>query len=146
MSDIEIIVYGEPGPQGSKRHVGKGIMVESSKKVKPWREAVVYAAREAMAGRPALTGPVVLEMVFTVRKPKSAPKRRRIWPATKPDLSKLARSTEDALTTAGVYEDDARIVEYARLAKVFPLEDRAALDVPGVIIAVRSVKEEESWK
>lgn len=142
---VEFIVYGTPGPQGSKSFRGmskKGhaIMTESSAKVKPWREAVVYAAREAMAGRPPLQGPVVLEMVFTVRKPTSAPKRRRIWPATKPDLSKLARSTEDAMTTAGVYEDDARIVEYARLAKVFPLEDPAALDVPGVRIKVQQIE------
>ena len=33
-------VHGLPAPQGSKRHVGKGVMVESSKYVKPWREAV----------------------------------------------------------------------------------------------------------
>lgn len=108
--------------------------------VKPWREAIVYAAREAMAGRPALVGPVVLDMVFTLKKPVSAPKKRRVWPSTKPDLSKLARSTEDALTTAGVYEDDARIVEYGRLAKVFPGEDPAALDVPGVRITIRGVE------
>ena len=136
---VQITVYGEPGPQGSKRHVGNGVMIESSKKVKPWREAVVYAAREAMRGWPALTGPIVLRMVFTVRKPKSAPKRRRTFPATKPDLSKLARSTEDAMTTAGVYEDDARIVEYARLAKVYPMEDPDALDVPGVRITVHKI-------
>ena len=139
---IEFIVYGTPGPQGSKRHVGNGVMIESSKKVKPWREAVVYAAREAMAGRPALQGPIVLEMIFTVRKPVSAPKRRRIWPATKPDLSKYARSTEDAMTTAGVWKDDGQVVEYARLAKVFPLEDPAALDVPGVRVSVRVLEAE----
>ena len=30
-------VLGLPAPQGSKRHVGEGRMVESSKRVKPWR-------------------------------------------------------------------------------------------------------------
>lgn len=29
-------VIGLPAPQGSKKHVGHGVMVESSKKVKPW--------------------------------------------------------------------------------------------------------------
>ena len=47
---ITITVYGMPGPQGSKRFVGtrggRGVMVESSAKVKPWREAVKHAARE----------------------------------------------------------------------------------------------------
>ena len=52
---LTIKVYGIPGPQGSKKFCGvsksgRGIMVESSAKVKPWREAVKWAAREAMAG------------------------------------------------------------------------------------------------
>lgn len=46
---IAFDVYGEPAPQGSKRHVGGGRMIESSAKVKPWRQDVVAAAREAMA-------------------------------------------------------------------------------------------------
>jgi Holliday junction resolvase RusA-like endonuclease len=133
---IHFCVYGTPGPQGSKRFVGKGVMIESSKKVKPWREAVVWAAREV--GR-CVAGPVEVEMVFTVRKPASAPKRRKTWPSTKPDVSKLARSTEDALTDAGVWEDDARVVQYKRLAKVFPGEDVDALDVPGAVIRIRAL-------
>lgn len=129
-------VIGMPGPQGSKRHVGRGVMIESSRKVKPWREAVVWAAREAKGAAPALDQPLWLSMVFTLPKPASAPKRRRTWPDRKPDISKLARSTEDALTDAGLIRDDARIVEYVRLAKVFPGEDPDALDVPGVRIVV----------
>lgn len=33
-----------PAPQGSKRHVGKGVMVESCKNVKPWRLLVAKTA------------------------------------------------------------------------------------------------------
>jgi Holliday junction resolvase RusA-like endonuclease len=33
-----------PAPQGSKRHVGKGVLVESCRNVKPWRELVAQAA------------------------------------------------------------------------------------------------------
>jgi Holliday junction resolvase RusA-like endonuclease len=75
-------------------------------------------------------------MVFTLPKPKSAPKRRRSWPNRTPDVSKLARSTEDALTTAGIWADDARVVEYTRLAKVFPREDPDALESSGVVIEI----------
>jgi Holliday junction resolvase RusA-like endonuclease len=139
---ITIIVHGMPGPQGSKRHVGKGVMIESSKKVKPWRQDVVAAAVEAHKGAEALDGPLLVSMVFTLPKPKSAPKRRRTWADKKPDLSKLARSTEDALTTAGVIRDDARIVEYERLAKVFPGEDPDALSSPGVRITIRPMEGE----
>ena len=133
---VTIVAYGTPAPQGSKRHVGRGVMVESSKAVKPWREAVKTAALEVMDGRPALDGPLRVSMVFTVRKPTSAPKSRRTWPDRTPDLSKLCRATEDALTEAGVWTDDARVVAYDWLAKVFPGEDVGALHIPGVTVTV----------
>src|SRR5690348_16047198 len=98
---LRIVVIGTPGPQGSKRHVGHGRMIESSKKVKPWRQDVKAAALAVRGDRPPIDGPVIVRMVFTLPKPASAPKRRRTWPDKKPDLSKLARSTEDALTDAG---------------------------------------------
>jgi Holliday junction resolvase RusA-like endonuclease len=141
---VFIVVYGDPAPQGSKKFVGvingRGMLVESSKRVKPWRAEVERAAREAVNGAPPLDGNLVLRMVFTMPKPMSAPKRRRTWPNKKPDVSKLARSTEDALVTAGVIRDDARIVEYSRLAKVFPNEDREALSSSGVRIEIRTLE------
>jgi Holliday junction resolvase RusA-like endonuclease len=144
---VRLWVYGTPGPQGSKSFKGlaksgRAILAESSKKVKPWRQDVKAAAEDARAqlGGQPLDGPLVVRMVFTLPKPKSRPKTRKSWPDTKPDLSKLARSTEDALTDAGLWADDARVVEYARLAKVFPGEDEEALDAPGVRIAVYMLK------
>ncbi len=141
---VRLQVYGTPAPQGSKRHVGGGVMVESSKKVKPWREDVKAAAEHFILdwGQTArgrwvpLDCPLVVLMVFTMRKPASAPKRRRTMPDRTPDLSKLLRSTEDALTDAGLWADDARVVEYSRAAKVFPGEDRHALDRPGALIVI----------
>lgn len=145
-SVIKFTVYGQPGPMGSKRFVGlsksgKGLMIESSKAVKPWREAVKWAAIQS--GARGLDGPLWVSMVFTIKKPKSAPKRKRTWPCTKPDLSKLARSTEDAISDSGVWADDARVVEYLRLAKVYPGEDRDALDRPGCLITIMT--EAEAW-
>jgi crossover junction endodeoxyribonuclease RusA len=80
-------------------------------------------------------------MVFTLPKPSSAPKRTRTWPMRYPDLSKLLRSTEDALTTAGVWADDARVIEYRHLAKVYPGEHPDALDAPGAVIRVWRLNE-----
>jgi crossover junction endodeoxyribonuclease RusA len=145
---VIIIVYGDPAPQGSKKFVGtakgtgRGILVESSKRVKPWRQDVVAAAREAMSGFTMFDGPLVVKMVFTVPKPASAPKRRRTWPDKKPDVSKLARSTEDALVTAGAIRDDARIVGYTRLFKTYPNEDQDALKSPGVLIEIHPLLEQ----
>ena len=151
---LTIVAYGHPAPQGSKRHVGHGIMVESSKAVKPWRQDVKAAAerfiesqRDRGVAWSPLDGPLVVRMVFTFARPRShyrtgrnahllrdaAPAR----PSTKPDLSKLLRSTEDALTDAGLWRDDARVVDYRRAAKVWAGEDPLALNTPGVFITVR---------
>jgi crossover junction endodeoxyribonuclease RusA len=150
---LTIVAFGTPGPQGSKSFKGmtaKGnaLLVESSKKVKPWRRAVVDAAQWAcLVARKEhgldkwvpLDGPIEVSMVFTLRKPVSAPKRTRTWPTKYPDVSKLCRSTEDALTSAGVWCDDARVVRYRDLAKVFPGEDPAALAEPGVVVQIWQV-------
>lgn len=137
----DIVVYGNPAPQGSKSfkgvHGGRGVLVESSKKVKPWREDVKAAALAFIdPQRPwePLDGPLVARMVFTMRKPASAPKTRVTWPDRIPDLSKLVRSTEDALVDSGLIKDDARIVKYVDTGKVFPDEDPLALDTTGVRI------------
>ena len=41
---IIITAYGTPATQGSKRHIGKGIMVEASTRTRPWRETVTDTA------------------------------------------------------------------------------------------------------
>ena len=142
---IEFTVFGTPAPQGSKKFVGtdnagRGILVESSKKVKPWRMDVKEAAEAARKAHGCtLDGPLVVAMVFTVKKPGSAPKSRQTWPDRMPDLSKLLRSTEDAITDAGLWADDARVVRYDKLAKVFPGEDPDALAAPGVRVRISQV-------
>jgi len=136
---IEFDVYGIPAPQGSKRHVGNGRMIESSKKVKPWREAVKWAAFEAMAkgagGLCPMDGPLSVLLVFTLPKPKSAPKGRTTWPQRKPDLDKLIRATFDALTDAGVWGDDAQVVALMS-GKRFPNEGDDALSAPGCRVII----------
>jgi Holliday junction resolvase RusA-like endonuclease len=146
---ITITAYGLPAPQGSKRHVGRGVMIESSKKVKPWRQDVKHAAldtTEALDSWAILDGPLAVAMTFTFDRPKGHYRTGRnahllrgtapIRPAGMPDLSKLARSTEDALTGV-VWKDDARVVEYVRLGKWYAGTDADdVLPVPGCVIRV----------
>lgn len=138
MSFITITVHGMPAPQGSKRHVGRGIMIESSKKVKPWREAVKWAVLQQHEGV-RVSGPVILKIAFTLPKPK---KPMFQWPATKPDLSKLLRSTEDALTDVGLWDDDSRVIR-CEMSKVYPGQ-KGALGQPGAIIIVLPANEAAS--
>lgn len=140
-----VVVYGNPAPKGSKRafvnkRSGRVSLVESSKREKPWRQDVMEAALHARGGASALDGPLRMRLVFTVPKPKSAPKSRRTWPDRKPDVDKLLRSVLDALVSAGVIADDARVVDMTRLAKVFVGEDPEALDAPGARIAISEMR------
>ena len=136
---LRIVVRDTPAPQGSKRHVGHGRMVESSTKVKPWRESV-RAAALADGPRSPLRGPLRCWVTFTLRKPVSAPKTKRTWPVKYPDADKLLRSTLDALGSAGVWLDDAQVID-VRGVKVYPGEGVDALDVPGAVIDVQEITE-----
>lgn len=158
MESFEVVLRGRPAPQGSKRAIpafkGKGPgrewvanrQVEMSPHVKNWRDDVKTAAEKIIAdtGHVRYECPVRVSMVFTVDRAAKPRKGLRLWPAKMPDLSKLCRSTEDALSAAGVWKDDALVVEYTRLAKVYPGADPEALPVPGVRIIVIPVLEEEN--
>lgn len=83
-----------------------------------WREAVGWAARQAYKG-PVLDCLLVAQFVFYRQRPKahygtganaellknSAPAA----PGSKPDLAKLARAAEDAMSKV-IYTDDSKIV------------------------------------
>lgn len=126
---ISVWVAGVPAPQGSKRAYGAGRpggkirLIESSKRVAPWRTDV----REAFlsGGEPCRFLPgtaLVVKIVFVMPRPKATPKTRATPPAVKkPDLDKLERAVLDALTSAGVYADDSQVVAlhgYKRLAEL----------------------------
>jgi Holliday junction resolvase RusA-like endonuclease len=115
---ITIEVRGLPAPQGSKRHVGRGIMVESSRAVGPWREAVRAETYKAISDG-GLQGAVHVDITFYLTRPRghygtgrnaerlrdSAP----AWPSGRPDVDKLARSVLDGLTAGGAWRDDAQV-------------------------------------
>lgn len=107
---VRVFVAGLPAPQGSKRHVGRGVMVESSKRLKPWREDVRQGVLAVLGDAPPLDGPCIVRLTFWLPRPKSHPKTRRTLPVTTPDLDKLARGVLDALTSAGAIRDDSIVV------------------------------------
>lgn len=115
---VDVFVPGRPAPQGSKRYLGqrggKGITVESSKAVAPWRADVREAlldddgqpCRRAEAGTPIA---VLLE--FVMPRPASTSKRRTPPAVKRPDLDKLIRAVLDAVGSAGVWHDDSQVVD-----------------------------------
>ena len=114
---IAFRVAGIPAPQGSKRafrnkYTDRIQMIESSKKVGPWRQNVAGEAARHLE-RP-LTRKVKLTLAFSFLRPTShltgAGKLRKGAPAVpSPDLDKLIRSTLDGLT--GIVIADDKLVE-----------------------------------
>ena len=114
---ISFVVYGLPAPQGSKRHVGNGVMVESSKAVKPWRQDVKHAALAAIPRDWNMVGPMAVNVVFRFKRPQGHIGKRGLKPsapehctsARAGDVEKLVRATHDALTGIA-FDDDRQVV------------------------------------
>lgn len=124
---IEFHILGEPAPGGSKRYVGhrkgKPLLVDDCKRNGKWRDMVALLAKNHMQKNPDLKMfegvPLEVQFTFYVRRPKSHFKTNVSYgllrddapdfPVVKPDVLKLARSTEDALTGIA-WDDDARVV------------------------------------
>jgi Holliday junction resolvase RusA-like endonuclease len=133
---LSFLCPGVPQPGGSKKgffnpKIGRVVIVEDAKRNAPWRAVVTLAAQTAVQAFHGtintpdptttfpLTGPLAVRFKFTFPRPTghfgsgrnasnlkpSAPP----WPATRPDCTKIIRSTEDALTGI-LWADDARIV------------------------------------
>jgi crossover junction endodeoxyribonuclease RusA len=120
VNELQFFVPGKPVAQGSKRHVGHGIMVEMLKDLAPWRQAIAeYAKIEAKGEQ--LLGPLWLRAIFWFPRPashfgtgrnqgnlkESAPEFRD----SNPDIDKLLRALCDGLTASGVIRDDRYIVK-----------------------------------
>lgn len=90
-------------------------MVESSRAVGPWREAVRAETQRAMTEpviRAPFGGPLSVILVFSLPRPASLPKKVR-HPVRRPDLDKLARAVLDGLTAGGAWKDDSQVVRLA---------------------------------
>ena len=135
-----IEVSGEPAPQGSKRYVGRGILLETSKKLKPWREAVRSETQRIIPS--PLTGGVAVRITFRYARPKShfgtgrnagvlKDWARNALHTKAPDIDKTARSVLDGLTEGGAFLDDSQVYRLA-LYKRF-IKDG---EKPGALIVV----------
>lgn len=141
MDSFSFFVPGEPITEGSTRAFASGQRVvvthDRGHELAAWRTRVKRAAQDAAreAGwEPRYDGPVVVDAVFMLRRPKSA--KKRLMPHVKPDLDKLIRAVGDALAPykqPGVLKDDSRIVTWhASKHYAIPYESGAFITVSRV--------------
>lgn len=139
MTDILITVVGDPKPKGSLKHIGRGRLVEQVVGSTAWRQRIAWATRQQHRGA-ALDAPAMVTFEVRVAAPKSAPKRRITWPATRSsgDIDKHARNILDALVDGGALADDSRVVELrGRKRHCLPGEE------PGAVIYVRPITDSD---
>lgn len=110
---------------------GRAVITSTAKGLPVWRRLVADVAQHYAPAAP-WEGPIRIDLTFGIPKPKSAPKRRRVWPDKRPDLDKLTRAVLDALTQI-IFADDSQIVEVHASKDYGP---------PGVAIEVRRVHED----
>lgn len=128
---IEFFVAGAASPQGSKRAFpvkGRIVLAESSRNLGAWRKTIGDVAQHH-ADR-LLEGPVILDLDFRMPRPKSLPKRQPVAHTKRPDLSKLVRAVEDALTHV-LLHDDAQVVRINATKRYARPEEP-----PGVLIRI----------
>ncbi len=124
MIETSFFVPGLPRPGGSKKgfvnpKTRRVVVMEDNEKSKDWRSIVAYSAHERHVS--PMNGPLELCITFFMPRPKghfnskgslkgSAP----TYHTSKPDTTKLIRSTEDALK--GIcWNDDSQIAtQFAR--------------------------------
>lgn len=113
---IRYSIEGTPRPQGSKRHVGGGIMIESSKYVKEWRAFARMKAVDAMRESERIAKPsaVKLTVLFGFDRPKTHIKKgvcridAPVYHTARPDSDKLLRALLDSMSEI-VFEDDSQV-------------------------------------
>ena len=109
-------VPGHPAPQGSKRHVGGGRMIESSTALGPWRQRIALFTHNALLDVDLIDGPVHIQCHFVMRRPVNTPSTTP--PAIKrPDLDKLCRAVLDGITGTAIY-DDSQITELSASKRI----------------------------
>jgi len=162
IDSISFTAFVEPQPQGSMkafilknkidRNKDRAIVTSDNKDLKSYRQEV---SKSAMLQRQELGFyevmfikhvPVVAVFKFYFAKPESVSKKRNAH-VVRPDLSKLIRATEDALTGI-IYADDAQIVDI-RAKKEYGLPERVEVTISGKVIETPQslfvTKEDENW-
>ncbi len=137
MPELTFFVPGIPRPGGSKvcgfnRHTGKSFVRESGKHTHEWRGVVAFIARQAFACDP-IRSAISVTVTFVMMRPKSHFNRHGIklgapyFPVSKPDATKLWRSTEDALTGI-IWHDDSQIYKQ-EITKIYGSNPGARITV-----------------
>lgn len=123
---LTFTVIGQPRGKGRPKFFRRGnhVGTYTDDKTASYENLVAICARAERMGEPPIEGPVRLTATFTLRRPKTG---KRTHPSVKPDLDNLAKTVLDGCNQAGVWRDDAQVVELL-VAKRYG-EPQAAIEI-----------------
>jgi Holliday junction resolvase RusA-like endonuclease len=131
---VTVVLLGEPVAWARTRISSRGVLFTPSRQRNNAAE-LKLAAQQVMANRLPFDCPVRIDLQaeFLIpsswsRQRQSAALRGEVRPGKRPDLSNLCKQVEDALNTV-VFKDDALIVEYGLLRKVYSRSPKLVVTV-----------------
>jgi crossover junction endodeoxyribonuclease RusA len=136
-------IDGKPATQGSKNHLGRGILVESCKRLPCWRSDARGTVAAIKPDHWPMGGPFHVTMTALFERPRSHSigGHGRVLKATAPsypgrvgDVDKIARALLDAMT-GFLWDDDAQVVTLECEKRYAQLGDQ-----PHMVVYVRSLE------
>lgn len=115
--DLYLRIPVEPKPKRSPLVLKTGRTVPDKRSHKAMLEQIEYL-KVGMHDEEMFTGPLEVECIFAIKRPKSVSKKKRPYPLVRPDVDNYQKMTFDAATRAGVWEDDS-LVCAVRAVKIY---------------------------
>lgn len=134
---ISVFIKIVPLPKERARMSGVNGVFYTPQRTREYESTLKNLFFSIMSKRETMTGPIVVDVVFFIPKPKSAPKSA-VWCDKKPDLDNLEKALLDAvsLPPARVIENDSRVVcKISRKVYCKPGEP------PGILVKIMKMED-----
>ena len=124
---MKLKIEGLPKPQGSKRVYNGRVVEAAGNALKVWRRAIAdECLAQVTEEHRLMLGPVRVDIVFYLPRPKTVKEKDRPLPIVPPDIDKLARGVLDGIGQSGmVWGDDSQVIEL-RAVKVYATDFQGA--------------------
>jgi len=114
---LELFIFGEPQGHPRPRVVRRGKIVSTYTPVTDWMKGMMEGFEKECPDPRPICGPVAVEMIFWMPRPKTHLKKdgglrkgKPIYHVGKPDVDNLAKGVLDAMVRHGFLGDDSLVV------------------------------------
>lgn len=140
---LTFYVPGDPVAKARARTVRTskgGVRSFTPAKTVRWEDWIALNADQAlekMIG--TFEGPVALDVKVYLRRPPSRPKKY-VWPDKRPDIDNYVKAVMDGLQKAGVWKDDAQVVQLQASKEYAQIPGKTTSRRPGIRVTIQAIK------